>query len=428
MRNMRRTLVLCVLSAFFGAVVALAITYWPETTPASLAQEPPPQTASGSFAPAAAPGPAPLEDVQRPVVGLGGAPAQAQPGVNFQIAPPVQPVADPPAGLTPEEYVNIAVYENSNRGVVNISTTSLQGDRFLWFEIPSKGEGSGVVIDKHGHVLTNYHVVEGAREIRVTLFNQKEYEARLVGQDSTNDVAVLRISAPSEDLFPIVFGDSTNLRVGQRVFAIGNPFGLERTLTTGIISSLNRWIPSRVNNRRIKQIIQVDAAINPGSSGGPLLDSRGRMIGMNTAIASRTGESAGVGFAIPINTIARVVPELIRHGRVIRPEIGIARVFKTEQGLLIATLIPGGAAEKAGLRGFRVLRQTRRQGPFVYETQTIDRSYADLIVAVDGQPVKTPDDFLSIIESRRPGDVVTLTVIRRGQQLSVPVQLEGGGE
>lgn len=415
---MKRTIALCVLSGLLGGVVATLVTNSPDPTPQSMAQEPFANGRAAAGDPASG-----LAPVQAPAQ----APPQGPPrGVTYQIAPPRQPIADLPPDLTPEEYVNIAVYEGCNRSVVNISTKGLQGDRFLWIEIPSKGEGSGVVIDQKGHVLTNYHVVEGAQEMQVTLYNGKAYDARLVGQDSTNDIAVVRIDAPPDELFPVVFGDSANLRVGQKVFAIGNPFGLERTLTTGIIASLNRWIPSRTNNRKIKQIIQIDAAINPGNSGGPLLDSRGRMIGMNTAIASRTGESAGVAFAIPINTIGRVVPELVKRGRVVRPEIGIGRIFKTEQGLLIATLTPGGAAAKAGLQGFRIVTQKKRQGPFVYEIQSIDRSRADLIIAVEGQPVKTPDDFLSVIESRRPGDFVTVTIIRDGRQMNVRVQLEGG--
>jgi S1-C subfamily serine protease len=271
--------------------------------------------------------------------------------------------------------------------------------------------------------LTNFHVVDGAREIQVTLFDGNSYDARLVGQDPTNDVAVLKIEAPPESLFPVVFGDSTRLMVGQRVFAIGNPFGLKRTLTTGIISSLNRSLPSRQNHRTIKSIIQIDAAINPGNSGGPLLDTHGRMIGMNTAIASRTGENSGVGFAIPVNTIARIVPQLVQNGRVIRPEIGIARVYQTDHGLLIATLVPGGPAERAGLRGPKVIQRRKKQGPFVYEYQTLDRSAADLIVGVDGQPIETADDFLSAIESKQPGDQVTLHVIRDSREVQVPVRL-----
>ena len=225
------------------------------------------------------------------------------------------------------------------------------------------------MLDTHGHILTNFHVVEGAREIQVTLFDGKKYEGRLVGKDESNDVAVIKIDAPAESLLPVTFGDSTHLRVGQRVFAIGNPFGLERTLSTGIISSLNRSLPAR-NHRTIKSIIQIDAAINPGNSGGPLLDSHGRLIGMNTAIASATGQSAGVGFAIPVANIARVVPQLIERGRVIRPDVGITRVQQDRaRAAGRATMTPGGPAEQAGLRGFRIVKQRRTRGPFTYEVQ-----------------------------------------------------------
>jgi S1-C subfamily serine protease len=333
---------------------------------------------------------------------------------------PAAPPADPE--LTPEERVNVAVYESVNRGVVNINTKGVRGESFFLFEIPSEGAGSGSVIDKSGHVVTNYHVIEGAREIQVTLFDGKSYQAELVGEDPSTDVAVIRIKAPASSLFPVVFGDSTRLKVGQRVFAIGNPFGLERTLTTGIISSLNRSLPSR-NGRTIKSIIQIDAAINPGNSGGPLLDTQSRLIGMNTAIASRTGQNTGVGFAIPVTSIARVVPQLIQKGRVVRPEIGIARVYQTERGLLIATLSPGGPAEAAGLRGPRIVRERKRQGPFVYENQSIDRTAADLIVAVDGQRITSADEFLSAIESKRPGEEVALTIVREGHELQLRVKL-----
>jgi S1-C subfamily serine protease len=326
--------------------------------------------------------------------------------------------------LTAEERVNISVYENVNRSVVNINTKTVRSDGFFFFdvEVPSEGAGSGSVLDKAGHVLTNAHVVDAAREIQVTLFDGKNYEGRLVGKDELSDVAVLKIEAPAESLIPVAFGDSTRLRVGQRVFAIGNPFGLERTLTTGIISSLNRTLPSR-QHRTIKSIIQIDAAINPGNSGGPLLDSRGRLIGMNTAIASATGQSAGVGFAIPAANIARVLPQLIERGHVIRPDAGITRVLQTEDGLLIATMTPGGPAEQAGLRGFRIARQQRRQGPFTYSTNTIDRNAADLIVAVDGEKVVTAEDFLSLVEARQPGQEVVITVIRGGNQVKVPLRL-----
>jgi S1-C subfamily serine protease len=197
---------------------------------------------------------------------------------------------------------------------------------------------------------------------------------------------------------------------------------LERTLTTGIISSLNRTLPTH-NHRTIKSIIQIDAAINPGNSGGPLLDSRGRLIGMNTAIASATGQSAGVGFAIPAANIARVVPQLIERGHVIRPDAGITRVLQTDQGLVIATVTQGGPAEIAGLRGFRVVRQRRRQGPFTYETQSIDRNAADRIVAVDGKKVVNVDDFLTLVEERKPGEEITITVIREGRETNVRLRL-----
>jgi len=318
--------------------------------------------------------------------------------------------------LTPEERVNIAVYEKCNRSVAHITTQSVSIDSFFLMQTPREGEGSGSVIDRQGHIVTNYHVVEGARQIRVTLFDGSTYDAQAVGGDRISDIAVLKIDAPAESLIPLEFGDSARLKVGQRVYAIGNPFGLDRTLSTGIISSLNRSLPSRAKYREMEQIIQIDAAINPGNSGGPLLDSRGRMIGMNTAIASSTGESAGVGFAIPVATLTRVVPQLLRDGRVVRAAIGIAGVYELEQGLLIVRLVPGGAAERAGFRGPRF----RRAGPFV----AVDRAAADLITAIDGRPVRTVESFLRIIESRQPGEQVTVTVVRDGREIHVPVTLE----
>jgi S1-C subfamily serine protease len=303
---------------------------------------------------------------------------------------------------------------------VNINTKVV--NETLFFDIPSEGAGSGSVLDKLGHILTNYHVVEGAQDIQVTLYDGKTYSAALVGKDPTNDVAVIRIEAPADHLFPVTPGDSNVLRVGQNVYAIGNPFGLERTLTTGIISSLNRSLPGK-GGRTMKSIIQIDAAINPGNSGGPLLDSRGRLIGMNTAIASRTGQNTGVGFAIPVNTILRVVTQLIENGAVTRPEIGITKVFQTDKGLLVAALAKGGPAEQAGLRGPKLITTQRRQGPFTIQQQRLDLSTADLIIGVNGQPIKTGDDFLSLIEAERPGAEVTLNIIREGQATEVRVRL-----
>ncbi|MDA0832472.1 MAG: trypsin-like peptidase domain-containing protein [Planctomycetota bacterium] len=324
-------------------------------------------------------------------------------------------------GISPEEAINVAVYETLNRSVVNITTKSTRGDVLFLMDVESEGTGSGSVIDKEGHIVTNYHVVEEAQQVHVTLFDGSGHDATFVGADPINDIAVIKIKASPDVLYPVVFGDSSRLKVGHKVFAIGNPFGLERTMTTGIISSLNRSLQLRAN-RTIKSIIQIDAAVNPGNSGGPLADSQGRLIGINTAIASATGQSAGVGFAIPVNLVARVVPQLLKHGQVIRPEIGIVRVLESEKGLLIAKLTPDGPAEKAGLRGPKVTKQ--RRGPFLIER--IDRSAADLIVAIDGVDVKSADDFLGFIEAKKPGDEIELTILREGKKFTIKIHLTSG--
>jgi S1-C subfamily serine protease len=324
--------------------------------------------------------------------------------------------------FTPDERTNIAVYEAGNRSVVNINTKATVTAGLFFMEVPSDGAGSGIILDQRGHLLTNFHVIEAAEEIQVVLHDGSSHVATIVGVDQATDVAVLHVNAPADVLSPVTFGRSNDLRVGQRVFAIGNPFGLERTLTTGIVSSLNRSLPTR-GGRTIKSIIQTDAAINPGNSGGPLLDSAGRLIGMTTAIASRTGQSSGVGFAIPVDTLGRIVPQLITRGRVVRPDAGIARVYQIEGGLLVAGLTPGGPAERAGIRGFRVVRERRRQGPFIAEFERVDRTQADTIVAVDGQKVSTADDFLSAVESKNPGDRLLIGVLRQGHLLDVPLTL-----
>lgn len=317
-------------------------------------------------------------------------------------------------GLTPDEAVAVAVYEACNRGVVNITAKAVT-DRLLTKE-KSEDTGSGAIIDRDGHILTNFHVVNGAKEIQVALYNGKSYSASLIGADPLNDLAIIKIDAPDDELFPIALGTSRNLRVGMRVFALGNPFGLERTLTTGIISSLNRSLQIH-GHWKIKSIIQIDAAINPGSSGGPLLDSHGWLIGINTAIATTSGQSAGVGFAIPASLINRVVPQLLRYGRVIRPESGIDKVYQTDKGLLVAEMRPNGPAEKAGLRGPKITRSR------LFPMKGSDRNAADLIVAIDDQKVATAEDFLGYIEAKRPGDEVTLTIVREGRRISVPLQL-----
>lgn len=344
-------------------------------------------------------------------------------GLTAQETTPSEASADDDIGeFTLEEQVNIRVYEQVNRSVVNITTRAVRSDLMFLDIVPTEGSGSGSILDKQGHILTNFHVVEGAQQIQVTLANGSSYAAGLVGQDPSNDIAVLRIEAPPDDLIPVQLGDSSHLRVGQKIYAVGNPFGLERTLTVGIISSLNRTLTSR-NQRTIKSIIQIDAALNRGNSGGPLLDSRSRLVGMNTAIASSTGENTGVGFSIPVNTIKRVVPQLIQNGHVVRPDLGIARVYQTEDGLLIAATTPDGPADRAGLKGFRLVREQTRRGPYLMERTRIDQSVADLIIGIDGKRVKTVDDLLTEIEQKQPGDRVLVSVIRGGQQVDVMVTL-----
>lgn len=327
------------------------------------------------------------------------------------------------AEFSPEELRAIGVYDFANRSVVNISTRSVPRDITALFDNVVEGAGSGAVLDQSGHILTNHHVIANFEEIRVTLFNGQSFEAKVVGADPANDIAVLKIEAPAELLLPIVLGESTRLRVGQKVYAIGNPFGLERTMTEGIISSLNRTLPVSGTERTMKSIIQVDAALNRGNSGGPLLNSRGEVIGMNTAIASAVGENSGVGFAIPANTIRRVVPQLIEQGRVVRATLGIERTWTAPDGLAIAVLVTGGPAEKAGLRGIRVVISERRQGPFIYRSRGLDFDYADRILAVDGTRVTNFDELLTVIESKRPGDVVELTILREGQTGTVTIEL-----
>jgi S1-C subfamily serine protease len=289
--------------------------------------------------------------------------------------------------------------------------------------MPGEGSGSGAVIDHQGHVLTNYHVVEDANDIEVTLADRQPAKANLVGYDAEHDIAVLQLIDPPAELYPIELGQSDNLKVGQRVYALGNPFGLERTITTGIISALNRTLPSRVPGRDLQSIIQTDAALNPGNSGGPLLDTSGRLIGMNVAIATKSGQNAGLGFAIPINRIARYIPELIAAGKITRPDIGIVAVMETDKGLQIVGTNEGGPAAKSGLRGWRIIRQQIRRGPFVQTIQKQDRDHADYILAVDGKPVDSGNSLIDAIEAHRPGDSITLTILREGQSQQVAVTL-----
>ncbi len=318
-----------------------------------------------------------------------------------------------------DERVNIQVYADCNRGVVNINVASVRPG--LFDDVVSSGSGSGFIIDRQGHVLTNYHVVENAREVRVVLHDGSSHEAEVIGTDPSTDLAVVRLDAPAEMLFPLELGDSSGLLVGQKVLALGNPFGLERTLTTGIISALDRTIKAR-NRRLIKGIIQTDAAINPGNSGGPLLNKEGRVIGMNTAILSQVGQSAGIGFAVPISAIERVLPQLLERGFVVRADLGITRVLTTDEGLLVVSLADDGPARRAGLREAevrleRINRFTNRR-----------RIEGDVLSRIDGKAVRNIEDLLTEVESHAPGEVVTLEVIRDGRRQNMKVTLAAGAE
>ncbi len=332
--------------------------------------------------------------------------------------------AAPPLDLTPEEQRNIRVYDTANRSVVNIDTTITTVDHYWGLQRQAEGSGSGSILDREGHILTNFHVVDGAEDsgrITVTLASNNSYSATLVGFDRAQDIAVLKIDAPANELLPISLGSSDHLRVGQRVYAVGNPFGWDGTMTTGIISSLNRNLPSREPDQQMQSLIQTDAPMNPGNSGGPLLNTDGHMIGMCVAIASRTGQNSGIGFAIPINRIKAILPDLITRGHIVRADIGISEVMETNGGLVIGRLNPDGPAAQAGLRGFRFVRQ--QQGPFV--RTVIDRSQADRIVAIDGEPMTTGVQFRDKIWEHRPGDTVRLTIVRDGQEMDMPVTLAG---
>lgn len=319
--------------------------------------------------------------------------------------------------LLPEEKTTIKLFRQASPSVVNITTIAVQRDLFTLNlrEIP-EGTGSGFVWDASGNVITNFHVIQNADAAQVTLADHSAWKARVVGVAPDKDLAVLRIDAPSHRLRPIPIGISKDLQVGQKVYAIGNPFGLDQTLTTGVISALGREIES-VTRRPIQGVIQSDAAINPGNSGGPLLDSAGRLVGVNTAIYSPSGASAGIGFAIPVDTVNRIVPELIRHGKVTRPGIGVQ--IAEEQlaqrlgvlGVLVVEVLPGSAAAKAGIRPTRRERSGRVR-------------LGDVIVAIDGKKVESPNDLFLATEKYRVGDVVDLSLLRDGKTVQTKVTLE----
>lgn len=296
------------------------------------------------------------------------------------------------APRTLEEQQVIDVYKRMNPGVVFITTISLTFDLFAGVQ-PQEGTGSGVVIDaKRGLVITNFHVIENAKQVEVALAGGQSRVAKLVGVDPDSDLAVLRLVDPPNDLVALPFGDSSALEIGQRVLAIGNPFGLDRTLSSGIVSSLNRSI-KRPDGSLMRGLIQIDAAINVGNSGGPLIDTAGRLVGINTAILSRSGDSAGIGFCVPINQIKRVLPELIATGKVLRPEFGWI-LIDTDQGPMIHQVVPNGAAQRAGVNP--VLRRVDRDFISGYLR---DFSSADLIYKVNGTQVKSKDEVDDLVAS-----------------------------
>ncbi|HEX3280427.1 MAG TPA: trypsin-like peptidase domain-containing protein [Pyrinomonadaceae bacterium] len=323
-----------------------------------------------------------------------------------------------PATATDEQN-NIEIYRTLSPGVVNVHSTSYARD-FFGFVEPQEGSGSGSVIDQSGNILTNYHVIEGAQKLAVSFGGQKNYAAKVVGGDPDTDLAVIKlIEVPKEPLTIVPLGDSDKLEVGQKVLAIGNPFGLDRTLTTGVISGLQRPIRAR-NGRPIEGAIQTDASINPGNSGGPLLDSHGRMIGINSQILSPSGVSAGVGFAVPVNIAKRIVPELVRSGEIRRPKLGISTrdveqlknqvELPVSDGVLIWQIAPGGPAANAGLRGLT-------------QTENGDVEIGDVIVGIDNEKVANTDELYRLLNKHAIGDQVQVQVIRNGRRISVPVRL-----
>lgn len=343
-------------------------------------------------------------------------PALAQQGVG-------QPRAITPRGeLAADEKATIDLFERTRESVVYITTSSRVRD--IWtrnvYSVP-RGTGSGFVWDDAGHVITNFHVIENASEALVKLADGREFKASLVGVSKAHDLAVLRIKIPNRRPAPVPIGTSHDLRVGQKVYAIGNPFGLDWTLTTGIVSALDRSLGEE-NGASIEHLIQTDAAINPGNSGGPLLDSTGRLIGVNTAIYSPSGSSAGIGFAVPVDTVNRVVPQLIKSGRYTSPALGVEidedlnrRLTKllNVSGVVVLRVAPGSSAAKAGLTGINI----SRSGEVVP---------GDIITAIDGKSVDSVGKLLSHLDDYRVGDTVRVTVLRKGKSTELKVTLQPG--
>jgi S1-C subfamily serine protease len=325
--------------------------------------------------------------------------------------------------FTSDEEINIRVYRTASPAVVNITTTAVAYDFFL-NPVPKEGTGSGAIIDRMGHILTNFHVIDGARRLEVTLADGSKWPGRPVGADPSNDLAVIKIDAPVEKLTVMPLGDSSQLIIGQKVLVIGNPFGLERTLTVGIVSSVGRLIRAD-NGRLIRGIIQTDAAINPGNSGGPMLNSSGEVVGVSTAIFSPSGGSVGVGFAVPINTAKRIIPELINRGYVARPYLGIsgheivpalaqALRLPVKEGIMVVEVTPDSPAQRAGIRGADRAIQVGNM---------IVRVGGDIITKVDQVKVRSFEELSDFIDTKQPGDTVALTFNRQGKHHVVEVRL-----
>lgn len=348
------------------------------------------------------------------LAGAACAPGTPPPAARALIreAPPL------PASLRPDELAMVELFERTSPSVVYLTSLARRVD---WFgrttaEVP-RGTGTGFIWDDAGHVITNYHVIGGADSVEVVLHDQMTYEAEPVGYSQSHDLAVLRIAAPPGTLRPVEIGDSEALRVGQSVYAIGNPFGLSATLTTGVVSALGRRIEG-TDGTPIENVIQTDAAINRGNSGGPLLNSAGRLIGVNTQIASPSGASHGVGFAVPANTVLRVVPELIETGRYVPPQLGIEINYNLNRsllrrgttGVLVVDVTPGAGAAEAGLRGIEVERNRLRR-------------LGDVIQRIDGEAVRSPAEMRAVLDRYEVGDEVTVTFLRDGQEREAVVRL-----
>lgn len=349
--------------------------------------------------------------------------AGAKTAKSYSETPAVTGLTDP--SVASDEKNNQEVYQAASPGVVNITSTVYMQDWFSPYPREGKGTGSGSILDKEGRILTNYHVVQEAEKLEVTLANKKTYPAKVLGADPDNDLAVIKIDAPAAELTTISLGSSDDLFIGQKVLAIGNPFGFDRTLTTGIIGGLARPLKSEMTGRMIEGVIQTDAAINPGNSGGPLLNSRGQMVGINTMIYSPSGGSVGIGFAVPVKTAKRVIDDINQFGRVRKPSLGIASVvlyprlsraigLSVTEGLLVIETTAGGSADKAGVKGGT---EPARLGDSVVYLG------GDIIVSADGQSIRSRDDLDHVLNNKSVGDRMNLEVIRGNRKLTLTVQL-----